>query len=134
MVARPIIWTKEIPGGYITDLMNNSANPDNNIIKSNPNIIENSQISQRQVDCVNYMNNVPYNINTSVLNYLTIEWDKEESKFFKGLNKLHPNTALVQDKKYKMDNLLFKEIQSHNSKYYHYLNTLMIAILYKDQI
>jgi len=65
------------------------------------------------------MNNVPYNINTSVLNYLTIEWDKEESKFFKGLNKLHPNTALVQDKKYKMDNLLLK-------KYSHIILSIII--------
>lgn len=33
-----------------------------------------------------------------------------------------------------MDSLLFKEIQSHNSKHYNYLNILMIATLYENQV
>jgi len=33
-----------------------------------------------------------------------------------------------------MDSTLFKEIQSHNSIHHHYLNTLMIANLFKDQV
>jgi len=80
------------------------------------------------------MNNVPFKFNTSVLHYLMIEWEKEESKLFKGLNKLHPKTDLIKDKNCKMDSLFFKEIQSHNSMHYHYLTTLMIANLYKDQV
>ena len=134
MITRPLLWTKKDTGGYISDIMRNYASPDNNIIKSNPKITDNSQISQKQIDCVNYMNNVPFKINSYVLHYLTIEWDKVESNLFKGLNKLHPKTELVQDKIYKMDSSLFKEIQAHNSKHYNYLNTLRIATLYKEQV
>jgi DNA-directed RNA polymerase len=134
MIARPLIWTKNECGGYISDIMNNYANPDNNIIKSNPKMIRNSKISQKQIDCINYMNNVPFKINTYVLHYLMKEWDKEESKLFKGVNKLHPKSNLLNNKKYKIDSILFKEIQSHNSIHHHYLNTLMIANLFKDQV
>ena len=134
MIARPLLWSKKNNGGYISDIMNNYANPENQIIKSNPKVISNSKISQKQIDCINYMNNVPFKINTDVLHYLLIEWEKEESKLFKGLNNLHPKTELVKDKNYKMDSLLFKEIQSHNSMHYHFLSTLMIANLYKDQL
>lgn len=83
MIARPLLWTKKNNGGYLSDIMNNYANPENKIIKSNPYIIGNSQISQKQIDTVNYMNIVPFNINTSVLNYLMIEWGKEETQLFK---------------------------------------------------
>jgi DNA-directed RNA polymerase len=104
MVARPKVWSEKRKGGYITEEMNNYANPDNHIIKSNPKLIINSKISKKQIDCINYMNNVPFIINNDVLHYLTIEWDNEKSKLFKGLNKLHPKTNLLTDKKYKMDN------------------------------
>ena len=133
MICKPLLWSTEESGGYISEIMNNYANPENNIIKSNPKIIGRSKISQKQIDCINYMNNVAFKINTDVLHYLFIEWDKEESKLFKGLNKLHPKTDLIKDKNYKMDSLFFKEIQSHNSMHFHYLNTLMIN-LYKDQV
>jgi hypothetical protein len=53
--------------------MNNNANPDNNIIKSNPKMISHSRISQKQIDCINYMNNVPFKINSYVLHYLIVE-------------------------------------------------------------
>lgn len=134
MIARPLLWDKHKNGGYISDLMNNYANPDNHIIKSNPKVIDNSKITQKQIDCINYMNNVPFKINTYVLHYLIIEWDKEESKLFKGLKKLHSKTDLIKDKNYKMDSILFKEIQAHNSIHYHYSSTLMIANLFKDQV
>ena len=132
MIARPKLWTDFQKGGYLSDIMNNYANPDKHIIKSNPNIIKNSQISKKQIDCINYMNNVPFTINKKVLHYLLVEWDKEESTLFKGFNKLHPKTELIKDTK--TNKSLFKIIQSHNSIHYSYLNTLMIADLYKDQI
>ena len=134
MITRPKLWSEKRKGGYISEVMNDYANPDNQIIKSNPKLIINSRIFEKQIDCINYMNNVPFIINRDVLHYLTIEWDKDESIIFKGLNKLHLKTDLVKDKKYKMDNLLFKEIQAQNSKHYNLLNTLMIATLYKDQV
>jgi DNA-directed RNA polymerase len=112
--------------------MNNYATPDNNIIKSNPKIIKNSQISKKQITCINYMNNVPFTINKKVLHYLEIEWDKEDSTLFKGFNKIHPKTELVKDKK--MDKSLLKIIQAHNSMHFYYSNTLMMADLYKDQV
>ena len=73
MIVRPRLWTKKENGGYLSDIMNSYANPENQIVKSNPNIIENSKIYQKQIDCVNYMNNVPFNINITVLNYLLME-------------------------------------------------------------
>jgi len=87
MIARPILWSKKRKGGYISPegVMNDYANPDNQIIKSNPKLINNSKISKKQIDCINYMNNVPFIINNDVLHFLTIEWDKDKSKIFKRL-------------------------------------------------
>jgi uncharacterized protein YggT (Ycf19 family) len=132
MICKPSLWSKGVTGGYISLLMKNYASPESQILKSNPKVIGSSKISQNQIDCINYMNSVPFKINTYVLHYLMIEWEKEDSTLFKGLNKLHPNTFLIKDKK--TDRLLFKEIQSHNSKHHNYLNILMLANLYKDQV
>jgi DNA-directed RNA polymerase len=133
MVARPKLWSNGAMGGYLSEMMNSYANPENQIIKSNAKVIGNSKISTKQYDCINYMNNVPFTINIKVLEYLTIEWEKEDSKLFKGLNKIHPKTDLIKDKK-EGGYSLFKEIQSHNSMHYYYLNTIMLATLYKDQV
>lgn len=80
------------------------------------------------------MNNVLFIINNDVLHYLTIEGDNGKSKIFKELNKLHPKTYLVKNNKYKIDNLLFKEIQAHKLSIIIFFNTLMIATLYKNQV
>jgi len=136
MICRPLIWSKEKVGGYLTVYMRAFANPDESIIKHNPKVIKNSKISKKQIDCINYMNNVPFKINSFVLNYLLLEWDKENSKLFKGFNKLHPNSNLLIEKKktQEIESKLYKEIQSHNSIYHHNYNTLMMASLYRNQV
>ena len=129
MICRPIMWTDKHVGGFITEELRNIAFPNESFVKWQNKLIEQSEVSFKQYDTINYMNNVTFKINKNVLLYVLNEWFKENSKLFKGYNKLHSQS-------YKTDDItsteLFKEIQAHNSKYYHYYNTILLACLYKD--
>lgn len=48
MIARPILRSKKRKGDYISEALNNYADPDNQIIKSNPKLIINSKISKKK--------------------------------------------------------------------------------------
>nr|UEV87034.1 hypothetical protein [Grifola frondosa] len=131
MICRPILWNKGTVGGYISELLRGYAYPDQSIVKAHHKLIKQSNISNKQIDCINYMNNVPFKINKFVLNYVLNEWEKDNSYLFKGYNKLHSKTNEINEN---INSELYKEIQAHNSIYYNYYNTIMIATLYRDQI
>ena len=50
MIARPILRSKKRKGDYISEALNNYADPDNQIIKSNPKLIINSKISKKKTN------------------------------------------------------------------------------------
>jgi len=131
MICRPILWKKGVIGGYITEALRSYANPDQSIVKSNPKLIKQSNISDKQIDCINYINNVPFKINKFVLSFVFKEWAKEDSILFKGYNKLHVKTSEINSK---ISSDVYKEIQAHNSIYYQNYNTIMMATLYKDKV
>ena len=41
-------------------------------------------------ETVNYLNNIPFEINNTMLDYLLLEWKNTNSVIFKVYNKLHP--------------------------------------------
>jgi hypothetical protein len=75
---------------------------------------------------VNYLNNIKFKINKLMLFIVLEEWNKEDSKLFKGLNRALD--VLDNDTK---DIKLMKSI--HNSKHILYLNIITLAYLYKDK-
>ena len=66
-------------------------------MKSHHILINQSKISNKQIDCINYMNIVPFKINKLVLNDVMNEWDKENSDLFKGYKKLHSKTNEINE-------------------------------------
>jgi len=92
MISRPRLWTKDNIGGDIKVEIIALVYPEQTVVRYNPNIMKRSQISDSQINCINYMNQIPYTVNTGVFNLLMSEWSNENSLLFKGLNKEHPNT------------------------------------------
>ena len=70
---------------------------------------------------------IPFKINKAILRFVMKKWDKDESILFKGYNKLHIKTSEINNN---INTELYKEIQAHNSIYYHYYNTIMMAGLF----
>ena len=129
MICRPVLWDGRKVGGFITEDFRSIAFPNDSFVKKQPKLINESEISEKHTDTINYMNNVPFKINNNVLYFVLKEWEKDDSIIFKNYNKLHSRTKEINTK---CSKALFKEIQAHNSKYFHYYNTIFQATLYKD--
>ena len=129
MLTTPKKWSEESIGGYILDEFN-ELNKNNELIRSNPYLKTQSSFSKIQVSTINYLNNIAFVVNTTMLNYLTSEWKTENSIIFKNYNKLHPLTNNINEK---IDSNSKIEIIQHNSYYWNYSNILNIALLMKDQ-
>jgi hypothetical protein len=139
MVAKPKKWLYsellddglqlESTGGYYIDEFNELSSS-NNIIRQNTFNKYDSIISNTQIETINFLNSRAFEINQEVLDVLSNDWyNKEDSKLFKGINKLHPRTDELQ----KLNATDKKEVMSHNSKYWNYSNILNIALLMRDQ-
>lgn len=139
MIAKPKKWLYselldgglqlESSGGYYIDEFNELSSS-NNIIRQNTFNKYDSLISNTQIETINFLNSRAFEINQEVLDVLNNDWNnKEESKLFKGINKLHPRTDELQ----KLNAKDKKEVMSHNSKYWNYSNILNIALLMRDQ-
>jgi DNA-directed RNA polymerase len=76
LICRPILWTNTVVGGYFTDMLRDYGYPDQSIVKSNSRLIKQSKISDKQIDCINNMTDVPFKINKFVLNFVLKEWEK----------------------------------------------------------
>nr|QWO71452.1 RNA polymerase [Calocybe cyanea] len=116
-------------GGYLLEEFN-ELNKNNELVRSNPYLKDNSVVSNTQILSVNYLNNVPFIINNTMLEFLLFEWKKENSLIFKIYNKLHPLTLDLENI---TDSNTRLEIIQHNSHYWNYANTINIALLMKDQ-
>ena len=116
--------------GYILDEFN-ELNKNNEIVRKNPYMKEKSLISDTQIATVNYLNSIPFEINSTMLEFLLEEWNSDNSIIFKNYNKLHPLTNNLELDK--LDSKTKKEIIKHNSIFWNYSNILNIAILLKKQ-
>jgi len=84
-----------------------------------------------QIKTINFLNNQKFKINKLMLEYLISEWNSNNSLFFKGLNKFHVDTYLIESNS-KLSKYKKMLIESHNSKHLLYKNILEIAIIYKN--
>ena len=76
-------------------------------------------------ETINYLNKTPFTINKDVLDFILLEWNNENSLYFKGFNKEQVISKFDSPE-------LKRRKQSHNSKYWKYLNTINIATVYQD--
>ena len=141
MIAIPKEWSfdtygknsnkvKEIlkTGGYYLSEFN-ELSKNNNIIRQHIYNKYDSVLSVDQIDTINFLNKIPFEINKDVLKIVVKEWDdKDNSILFNGLNRLHPKS----DDFDKVKANIKREILSHNSKHWTYANIINIALLMKD--
>ena len=112
---------------YIHGEISHIYNTFDTIVKRKYDIRDQVENQSVLIDTINYLNNTPFIINKEILKFIRNEWLNDNSTFFKGLNKLE----IINNK----DNE--EEIgrkQSHNSKYWRYLNTINIATIYQNSI
>jgi DNA-directed RNA polymerase len=116
-------------GGYLLDQFNELSKNDTIVRQHSSNKFE-SLISKNQVDSINFLNSRAFEINKEMLDLAVKEWyNKGDSFLFGGLNQLHPSTTQFD----KLSSSAKKEVLSHNSKHWAYLNTINIALLMRDQ-
>ena len=132
LIAAPKEWilnkTEIQMGGYYTKEMNKIVYGSTFVKKSIKNLI-NSEIGSIQINSINFLNKQRYKINKIMFNFFKREFQKENSKIFKGLNRIHPLTndiLNINDKNKK------EKILSHNSIFYLNKNILDIAGIYEN--
>jgi len=81
-----------------------------------------NELCDAQYNTVNYLNNQKFKIDKEMLNFLLVEYTKENSIVFEGRNK-YDDTVLNDSNKNK--------IKSHNSKYILYRYVISLAIAYE---
>ena len=120
----PNIDNKYFP--YIQGEISHIYNTFDSVVKNKHSIrdkVENQQVLNQSI---NYLNNTPFKINLEVLEFILIEWNKENSVYFKGFNKLQVINKTDSE-------VIKRNKQSHNSKYWRYLNIINIATVYKNE-
>jgi DNA-directed RNA polymerase len=113
-------------GGYLLEEFND-LNKYRDIIRQNIFNKEKSEVSLNQVDTINYLNSVPFNINNNMLSFLLNDWKAKDSILFNMYNQLHEETANINN----VSSVIKKEIIRHNTLYFTYSNILNIANLLK---
>lgn len=121
----PTIDNKYFP--YIQGEISHIYNTFDSVVKNKHSIRDKVENQHLLNQTINYLNNTPFKINLDVLDFILNEWYKENSVYFKGFNKLQ-----VINKKDSED--VKRNKQSHNSKYWRYLNIINIATVYKNEI
>jgi DNA-directed RNA polymerase len=118
-----------IIGGYYTREMRKIVSKDH-FIHSNPKLLEQSteSVEQLQTKCINYINKQKFKINKLMFEYLTNEFNKEQSIFFKGFNKLHIKTSDIKN----LNKEERKQVLSHNTIYNLNKRILDLAYIFKD--
>jgi hypothetical protein len=53
------------------------------LVKKSGNIMNNSEISLKQIDCINYLNSIEYRINSDILKLISLEFNYLNSLIFK---------------------------------------------------
>jgi hypothetical protein len=129
MIVEPKIWSDKNIGGYLLDEFNELVK-NNEIVRSNPYLKIQSSITNTQINTINFLNSIPFEINKNMLNFIKIEGEKEGSIIFNGYNKLHPLADKINDDN--IDSKLKLDIISHNSLYWNYTYIINIALLMKN--
>lgn len=75
---------------------------------------------------VEFLNSVKFRINNTMLNWVLEEWGKDDPILFKGFNKFQPINP--EDKSTEK---IAKQV--YNAKFHLYLNTINIAVLYRNE-
>ena len=130
MICEPKKWSENTTGGYLLSEFN-ELNKNISIVRDNPYMKEHSKISKDQISTVNYLNNIPFEINNTMLDYLLLEWKNTNSVIFKEYNKLHPLSKELDNNN--LDSNMKKEILKHNSIHWNYSNILNISALMREQ-
>ena len=127
MVIIPRKWDKnQKDGGYLTNDFNKFANV--SLLHKTYKTNSTSEISDIQIDTINFLNKQKLKINKEILYLLVKEYYNKDSILYNGLNQLHPESK--ESKIYNKD--YSKKVLSHNSKFMLYTQVISIAILYKN--
>jgi DNA-directed RNA polymerase len=126
MLIMPIKWNNQQDGGYLTNDYKKFANI--SLLHKSYKTISTSEISDIQIDTINFLNKQKLKINKEMLYLLVKEYYNKDSILYNGLNQLHPESK--EDKTY--NKLYSKKVLSHNSKYMLYNQVLSMAILYQN--
>jgi hypothetical protein len=128
MVNEPKKWnSKSELGGYILPEMRYIANVDHGFVHENPANIGKSVVSNMQIQAINQINSIGFQINNDLLQIYLDDF-LGPGNLFNGYNKLHEDsnkTISIHSKKY-------QEIQAHNGLYWTYYNILNLANLYRN--
>lgn len=108
---------------YLTPEINHVFNPFDTIIKNKYDNLYPTQQEENINKCIIFLNNVKFKINTKVYNLIVNEWENKDSKFFKGYN-------ILQEINENDSKVIKREKMSHNSKYWYYHTTIVIATLF----
>lgn len=127
MVIKPKKWNKnQKDGGFLTNDFNKFANI--SLLHKSYKTSSTSEMSDIQIDTINFLNQQKLKINTEILYLLVKEYYNKDSILYNGLNKLHIESK--ENKTYNKD--YSKKVLSHNSKYMLYNQVLSVAILLKN--
>ena len=127
MIIAPKKWTKnKNDGGYLNSDFKRFANI--YLLHKSYKNSGTSEISDLQIETINFLNKQKLKINKEILSLLVKEYYNKKSILYNGLNQLHPESK---------ENLLYmkdysKKVLSHNSKYTVYNQVLSIAILFRN--
>jgi len=122
MVCEPNPWNANNYGGY---LLNEGYHYTHFIHQGNRNFNKTRVLKgeDRVYNQINYMNSVPFKINTNVLDYI-LNYGVRDGLILEGL---HPKTMEKTLESWEKE-----EVMKHNSRYYLEKNILGIAILFRD--
>lgn len=127
MVTMPKKWTQnKKDGGYLNNDFKKFANI--SILHKSYKTSSTSEISDIQIDTINFLNKQKLKINKEMLYLLVKEYKNKDSILYNGLNQLHTDSK--ENKTY--NKVYSKNLLSQNSKYMLYIQVLSIAILYRN--
>ena len=114
MVWVPRRWENGgITGGYVTYLYSKLIGRVE-LINSDRLLKESSVISDLQYNAVNYQSRMKFRVNKEMVDFLKVEWGKEDSVLFKTYNKPYAETVSVDVYKSTSKTKIASE---HDSKY-----------------
>lgn len=99
------------------------------VIKHKHDIRDKVENQQALNNSINYLNNNAFTINNNVLEFILMEWNKEDSKYFNG-----PLNGQQLEINKKDSEIVKRSKQSHNSRYWRYLNIINIAKVYRNSV
>lgn len=112
---------------YLLPEISHIYNPFDTVIKNKHDNLIPTRNQESIIDTINFLNNVKFKINKKVFYFIVKEWEDDNSKIFKGYNKLK-EIKITDSKQVK------KEKLRHNSIYWNYYNAIAVAYIYYDEV